>query len=48
MSGVCPIEMIVQIELSLLAVMCNLYNHFCPAELLQKMDLNIQKGVATP
>ena len=36
MFGVSPIEMIVEIALSLLAVMCNFHNHFCPAELLQK------------
>ena len=35
MFGVSPIEMIVEIALSLLAVMCNFHNHFCPAELLQ-------------
>ena len=34
MFGVRPIEMIVQIVLSLRAVTYNLYNHFCPAELL--------------
>ena len=34
MFGVSPIEMIVEIALSLLAVMCNFHNHFCPAELL--------------
>ena len=39
MSGVSPIEMIVEIALSLPAVMCNFHNHFCPAELLQKMNL---------
>ena len=34
MSGVSPIEMIVEIALSLPAVMYNFHNHFCPAELL--------------
>lgn len=35
MSGVRPIEMIVQVALSEQAPTGNLYNHFCMAELLQ-------------
>ena len=38
MFGVSPIEMIVEIALSLLAVMCNFHNHFCPAELLHIIE----------
>ena len=38
MFGVSPIEMIVEIALSLLAVMCNFHNHFYPAELLQQKN----------
>ena len=44
MFGVSPIEMIVEIALSLLAVMCNFHNHFCPAELLPKKRVNFIKG----
>ena len=39
MFGVSHIEMIVQIALNLRAVTCNLYNHFCMAELLRKFIL---------
>ncbi|MBQ1392309.1 MAG: hypothetical protein IIY81_01990, partial [Lachnospiraceae bacterium] len=44
MFGVSPIEMIVEIALSLLAVMCNFHNHFCPAELLQILKEGLHRG----
>ena len=46
MSGVSQIEMIVEITLSLPAVMCNFHNHFCPAELLQKKLKKMKKVLA--
>ncbi len=46
MSGVSQIEMIVEIALSLPAVMCNFHNHFCPAELLQKKLKKMKKVLA--
>ena len=46
MFGVSPIEMIVEIALSLLAVMCNFHNHFCPAELLPQMSKNVTCPIA--
>ncbi|MBQ1393567.1 MAG: hypothetical protein IIY81_08550, partial [Lachnospiraceae bacterium] len=46
MFGVSQIEMIVEIALSLLAVMCNFHNHFCPAELLRILVKKCKKILA--
>ena len=48
MPGVCPIEMIVQIALNLLAVTYNLYNHFCPTELLPMLQSTVSTMVPAP
>lgn len=46
MTGVCPIELIVQIALSEQAPTYNLYNQFCMAELLLKINIQPAKHTA--